>query len=133
MKLLSVFLSYAAVTYAGFCVICEPTGNARMGDVEWAVQNRRHELALGGQGFWGGVRQNCKTRDHGNDVEVLSLCRSVPYFGPHTTSLQFGGVLCNYIGKGFYEDPLPSTRAIYERNTWVNCRRQRKRNIIAHT
>ncbi|CZT44297.1 uncharacterized protein RSE6_04447 [Rhynchosporium secalis] len=98
MKILSVFLSSIAVTHAAYRVICGATGSAKIGDVEWAVYNRRSALALNGKGFWGVKRQTCEYPGYGS-AEVVSLCRSDPYSSQHSTGLQNGGVSCASIDK----------------------------------
>ncbi|CZT13833.1 uncharacterized protein RCO7_12002 [Rhynchosporium graminicola] len=98
MKYLSILTACVAVTHAYYVVVCVPRDGAEIGDVEWAIQNRRHDLALGGKGFWRGHSTSCH-RNANAVVDVVALCRSDPYIGAHPTVLKYGAsVLCQASG-----------------------------------
>ncbi|CZT44678.1 uncharacterized protein RSE6_04878 [Rhynchosporium secalis] len=87
MKYLSILLACVTGTAGFSVVVCAPLDGAKIGDVEWAIQNRRHDLALGGKGFWKGHAVTCN-RNAEASVDVVVLCRSDPYLGPHETILE---------------------------------------------
>jgi hypothetical protein len=81
MKLGSIFiLAYnLAAVYSYTVVVCQGLDGATMGDVEWAVFNRRDDLRLVPKGFWNaGVVDDCFMNPN-NTVSGYALCRSDPY------------------------------------------------------
>ncbi|CZT52489.1 uncharacterized protein RSE6_13832 [Rhynchosporium secalis] len=82
MKHLSIILACLAATHAYHVVICTFDGGASIGDVSWAIQNRKDELGLGGKGFWNGRVSTC------DGEQVVSLCRSDAFSRIRTTKLE---------------------------------------------
>ncbi|CZT53392.1 uncharacterized protein RSE6_14919 [Rhynchosporium secalis] len=88
MKYLSIILACVAATHAYTVVVCTSDSDDKYKYVLDAVTKRNPGLYLGTKGYWNGRKGACQKNGEGIFVDVMLFCRSDPYNGPHSVTVE---------------------------------------------